>query len=218
MSRRLSFVVLGLAAAIVVTMSVNMALGEFPISPLDVLQNLIGIGLPEHDFIVRTLRLPRALVALLVGCGLGLSGSILQGLTRNPLASPDVVGISGGAGLVAAAMLVLVPSVPLSWLPVGAFVGALIAAAATYAMGVEGRQFPAPVGSGGHWRCRCRASADDHRDHTGRDLPCQRGNALDDRNRVRAHVETPLAVLAVVGSVCAAGVSAHPAPGYAGAW
>ncbi|MEM6593083.1 MAG: iron ABC transporter permease, partial [Cyanobacteria bacterium P01_C01_bin.73] len=77
-------------------------------------------------------RLPRALVALLVGMGLATAGTILQGLTRNPLAAPGIIGINSGASLVAVAFIVLLPNAPISWLPVAAFLGGLGAAIAIY--------------------------------------------------------------------------------------
>ena len=59
------------------------------------------------------------LVAALVGMALGISGAIMQGLTRNPLADPDIIGISAGAGLVAVTLIVVVPNVPAGVLPHG---------------------------------------------------------------------------------------------------
>ena len=59
-----------------------------------------GYGRPDSDFIVRQLRLPRALTAVLVGAAFGLSGAIFQTLARNPLASPDIIGITAGASAV----------------------------------------------------------------------------------------------------------------------
>lgn len=112
--------------------TINIGVGQFPIAPVDVLRSLLGVGVPEHDFVVNSLRLPRALVAFLVGTGFALSGGILQGMTRNPLASPDVVGVIAGANLAAGATIVWFPDLPWSALPPVAFAGALLAAAATY--------------------------------------------------------------------------------------
>ena len=129
---RLGGVLLLLTLACVAVVTVNMALGEYPIPPLDVLKTVFGQGTGEYDFIVNTLRLPRNLVALLVGASLAMAGAILQGVARNPLASPDVIGITGGANLGAVAIIALYPKSPLWTLPAGAFAGALVAAAATY--------------------------------------------------------------------------------------
>ncbi|TDD79244.1 hypothetical protein E1298_28205 [Actinomadura rubrisoli] len=71
--------------------------GEFPISPPDVLRALVGQGDQATEFIVRTLRLPRAVTGLLAGLALGLSGAIFQSMSRNPLGSPDLIGFTTGA-------------------------------------------------------------------------------------------------------------------------
>ncbi|HEU4327960.1 MAG TPA: iron ABC transporter permease [Roseiflexaceae bacterium] len=116
-----------LALALLVTLAVmvvNMGVGEYPIPPLDVLRTLLGFPTgSDYGFIVTTLRLPRMLVAALVGLALGTAGAILQGLTRNPLADPGILGISAGAGLVAVTLIVVVQDVPAAMLPVAAFGG-----------------------------------------------------------------------------------------------
>ncbi|GIP23237.1 iron ABC transporter permease [Paenibacillus sp. J22TS3] len=105
--------------------------GEYPISIKDTLASLLGIGLPEHDFIVNTLRLPRTLIGLGVGASLAVAGTLLQGITLNPLASPGVIGLNAGAGLTAVAGIVWL-DVPLDWLPWMAFGGALLVALLSY--------------------------------------------------------------------------------------
>ncbi len=78
---------------------VEVGTGDFPISPGGVASALVGAGDAGTEFIVRELRLPRALCALLVGGALGISGAIFQSLTRNPLGSPDIVGFQQGAAV-----------------------------------------------------------------------------------------------------------------------
>ncbi len=81
------------------------------------------------------LRLPRVLLAFLVGAGLGVSGAVLQALVRNPLADPYLLGLSGGAGL--GAVLAIALATPSPWIvPVSAFVGALTAVALVYRLSV----------------------------------------------------------------------------------
>ena len=115
-------------------MVINMGVGEFPIAPLDVIRSVLHLtsSNSDYDFIVNTLRLPRMLVAALVGGALALSGTILQGLTRNPLSDPAILGIDAGAGLVAVTLIVLVPNVSSSVLPVAAFGGAMLVALMIY--------------------------------------------------------------------------------------
>ncbi|BFO20299.1 hypothetical protein SHKM778_66870 [Streptomyces sp. KM77-8] len=70
--------------------------GDFPIPAGDVLRTLFGEGDPGQEFIVTELRLPRVLVGLLVGASLGLGGALFQSISRNPLGSPDVLGLGQG--------------------------------------------------------------------------------------------------------------------------
>ncbi len=126
-----------LAAVLLITLAVmviNIGVGEYPIAPLDVIKTVLHLPTDNSDFnfIVNTLRLPRMLVAALVGLALGISGTIMQGLTRNPLADPNILGISGGAGLVAVALIVVVKDVPAGVLPLAAFAGALLVAGLIY--------------------------------------------------------------------------------------
>ncbi|WNV77638.1 iron chelate uptake ABC transporter family permease subunit [Geodermatophilus sp. DSM 44513] len=111
----------------------TMTLGEFPVPLSDVLASTFGVGTadPAHDFVVRTLRLPRVLAALLAGAALAASGAVFQGLVRNPLVAPDVIGVNAGASLVAVYLIVVTGSALL--LPAGAFAGALVTAFAVYA-------------------------------------------------------------------------------------
>lgn len=111
----------------------NVSQGEYPVPPLEVLKTILGLPAnPDYAFVINTLRLPRALVALLVGMALATAGTILQGLTRNPLAAPEIIGINSGASLVAVALIVLWPGLPTGLLPVAAFLGGLGAAIAIY--------------------------------------------------------------------------------------
>ncbi|WP_264309011.1 iron ABC transporter permease [[Leptolyngbya] sp. PCC 7376] len=93
-------------------------------------------GDPLFQTIIWDLRLPRIVVALVVGSALGLSGALLQGLLRNGLADPFILGISSGAGLVAIAFITLY--VFAAWIPLGAWLGALVTAAVVYALGYVG--------------------------------------------------------------------------------
>jgi len=136
------FLSLGLAAFAGVVL--NVGYGEYPIPPLDVMRSLFGIesGDENYSFIVNVLRLPRALVAVLVGAALAVSGAILQGLTRNDLAAPDIVGINAGAGLAAVTLIVAFPSVSAAYLPPVAFLGALVVALLLYTLAWRGNSSP----------------------------------------------------------------------------
>ncbi|MBD2128025.1 iron ABC transporter permease [Microcoleus sp. ZQ-A2] len=126
--------VLGLVTLMAIVLSVGQ--GEYPIPSLEVLKTILGLpsANPDYPFIINTLRLPRTLVAFTAGVGLALSGTILQGLTRNPLADPGIIGVNAGAGLAAVSLIVLFPNIPLFVLPLSAFVGALTVAIVIYLM------------------------------------------------------------------------------------
>lgn len=66
---------------------------------MDVLKSLVGIGAEDQSVILFEFRMPRMVIAILVGSALAMSGAILQGLSRNPLADPGIIGINAGAGL-----------------------------------------------------------------------------------------------------------------------
>ncbi|MEV4566283.1 iron chelate uptake ABC transporter family permease subunit [Nonomuraea sp. NPDC049419] len=90
-----------LAAAAFLVFCLSIALGDFPIALPQVVATLFGQGERVDEFVVMDLRMPRALAGLVVGVALGVSGAITQSIARNPLASPDVLGITGGASVVA---------------------------------------------------------------------------------------------------------------------
>ncbi|MBN3958463.1 iron ABC transporter permease [Nostoc sp. NMS8] len=134
--RRVPVILLCLAVAIVVAMVMNIGRGEYPISPLNIVKTILGLdtGNPDHVFVIQNLRLPRTLVAFMVGVALAISGTIFQGLTRNPLADPGIIGINAGASLAAVVVIVLFPSAPVYTLPMSAFAGALLMAILIYSL------------------------------------------------------------------------------------
>jgi len=85
------------AALLVVALALSLGVGSVAIAPADVVRALSGRGDATRLAIVRELRLPRALLGVLVGGALGLSGAALQALLQNPLADPYLLGVSGGA-------------------------------------------------------------------------------------------------------------------------
>jgi iron complex transport system permease protein len=87
----------GLVAVTLVPFCYGMTIGSFPISLPGVVRAMFGAGDPGAVYIVQDLRLPRALAGLLAGLAFGMAGAIFQTVTRNPLASPDIVGVNAGA-------------------------------------------------------------------------------------------------------------------------
>ncbi|MFI9821830.1 FecCD family ABC transporter permease [Streptomyces sp. NPDC052013] len=128
--RALTVVVLLVLAALTASV-VLIGTGDFPISAADVLRTLVGEGNTGQEFIVNELRLPRVLVGLLVGASLGLGGALFQAISRNPLGSPDVLGLGQGATAGALTMIVLF-SGSAEQITAGALVGGLVTGFAIY--------------------------------------------------------------------------------------
>lgn len=123
----------------IVVFLVSAGSGEMYISPLEVAKTLVGNGSEMNEVVIYTFRLPRIFVALLAGMSLAAAGAILQGMIRNPLASPDVLGITGGAAAAVVAFLSFFSddknnslTISIHWLPLGAFAGATVAALLVY--------------------------------------------------------------------------------------
>ncbi|MEU8550013.1 iron ABC transporter permease [Streptomyces roseoverticillatus] len=145
--RRIGWTVAAVAALLVAVL-LSLAVGARPVAPGHVLDALLhgGDGAYAKDtVVVREMRLPRTLVGLMVGAGLALAGTALQGITRNPIADPGILGISHGAavGVVLAIMLAGVESLTgyVWW----AFGGAALASVAVYAIASRGRGGASPV-------------------------------------------------------------------------
>jgi iron complex transport system permease protein len=124
-------VVVALAVIVFVIFCVSLSLGDFKIPIVDVVKTLFGGGDKATEFIVNQLRLPRALTAILVGAALGISGAIFQSIARNPLASPDIIGVTYGAS--AFAVFAIVTLSLTGWAVAGfAVFGALITSFTMY--------------------------------------------------------------------------------------
>lgn len=137
---RLLIACAGLAALAVLAFALELAWGEFPLPLGDVLATLAGDGHRADRFIVIDVRLPRALVAALAGAALAVSGAVFQILVRNPLASPDIIGITGGASVAAVTVFVLGASAAL--IPLAAFGGAVATSTLLYALAWRGGLSP----------------------------------------------------------------------------
>ncbi|MFI6829285.1 FecCD family ABC transporter permease [Kribbella sp. NPDC050241] len=126
-------VIVVLAAIVFVTFCVSLSLGDFKIPVIDVVKTLFGGGDKATEFIVNSLRLPRALTGLMVGAALGMSGAIFQSIARNPLASPDIIGVTYGASAFAVFAIV---TLGVTGVAVSAFaiVGALLTAFIMYVL------------------------------------------------------------------------------------
>lgn len=127
MTRRGSIAVpLGILVGVLgVALLLGVGVGAVPLSPRDVVQALSGRAGPTDRAIVVDLRLPRAVLAALIGAALGVAGTVFQALLRNPLAEPYILGVSGGAAVGAVAVIGFAGAVAGWVVPLAAFVGGL---------------------------------------------------------------------------------------------
>ncbi|GAA4535883.1 FecCD family ABC transporter permease [Amycolatopsis samaneae] len=129
--RRVRVVSLLLAAAMVVVFGASLAVGDFTVGLPDLVRILTGSGTGRAVYVVTELRLPRAVCALLVGIAFGLAGALFQRLLRNPLASPDVVGVTSGAAAAGVTCLVVFGASG-ALVSAGALAGGVLTAAVIY--------------------------------------------------------------------------------------
>lgn len=110
--------------------------GSYPVTFADLLRSLAGLRAadPVAAFIVQTFRLPRVLTAWMIGAGLGISGAMMQAITRNPLAEPGILGVNGGASVAALLVILFAPSAPKIVISIAAFLGAAAATVLLFAL------------------------------------------------------------------------------------
>lgn len=142
-------------AVLLVLVVLDLSLGDFTIAFGDTVRTLLGGGEQSQAFVIRELRLPQTVVAVLAGAALGLAGALTQTFARNPLASPDILGVTQGAAVGAVAVIVVsggsgygggLVAGPLQQvgLPLAAFAGAMVTATVLYAAswrrGIDGQR------------------------------------------------------------------------------
>ncbi|GGE49678.1 iron ABC transporter permease [Pullulanibacillus camelliae] len=122
-----------LSILFIITIILSLGLGDLFISPIEVVKAIFKQSTAMNNLVVHSFRFPRILLAALAGMGLAVSGAILQGLVRNPLASPDIIGVTNGASLTTVMFLTFFSAsgdtsmnVSIQWLPVASFIGALL--------------------------------------------------------------------------------------------
>ncbi|MEG9295495.1 iron ABC transporter permease [Mangrovibacillus sp. Mu-81] len=137
-----------LSVLILLTAFISIGLGYSSVSYGRLLPTLFGYGSFKEEFILFSIRLPRIIITVLAGMALALSGSILQGITRNDLADPGIIGINSGAGVSIAIFFLFFPIDAASFaylLPIVAFVGAMITACLIYLFSYSKRNGIQPV-------------------------------------------------------------------------
>ncbi|MEU9088329.1 iron ABC transporter permease [Streptomyces sp. NPDC048357] len=134
--RRAAAVAVGLAVLLAAVCAGYLSVGESYVSPGEVVRVLLGQPSPD-ELVVGTLRLPRMTVGLLVGLAFGVAGALIQTVARNPLASPDIIGVSQGASAVTVAALTFGVT-SYSVLPYLSVLGGLVAAGLVYVFAWRG--------------------------------------------------------------------------------
>lgn len=135
-----------LMVLIFIAFLVSLNLGSFSIEPMDVIKTFIGQGQRNHEIAIFKLRLPRIVIALLVGSALSTAGVILQGVTKNDLADSGILGINSGAALFVVVYIYLMngnvyegmSNLTVFTMPVVALVGALFGAFLIYSLAWKG--------------------------------------------------------------------------------
>ncbi len=135
---RVFLVTLLLLGLLLGAIALSLVKGTVSLTPSELSDALLRRGSLSHQVIIWELRLPRIAAAALVGSSLGLAGGLMQGLLRNSLATPYLLGVSAGAGLVAASLIVL--GVSAVYIPAGAWCGAIVAALLVYGLAWNGGQ------------------------------------------------------------------------------
>lgn len=133
------------ACLLFVTLAVSLALGAADITVASVYNALVHFDGSFDHLIIRTVRLPRILAGALVGAALAVAGAIMQGVTRNPLSDPGILGIEAGAAFAVVLGVLLLGSPPLSTYALLASVGAVGAALFVYLLGGLGRGGATPL-------------------------------------------------------------------------
>ena len=136
-SRRFGAVIAALGAAVVVLFAVNILLGTYTVTIPDFFRILGGEQLQGATYIVMESKLPRAVIGTMVGAAFGIAGSIFQTMLRNPLASPDIIGISYGASASAVVAIIVYGAAGTS-VSLAALAGALLVALAIYLLARRG--------------------------------------------------------------------------------
>ena len=140
--------VLAFLVLLIVSFIISMNTGYSKLSPLDVLRTLFGDGSDKENLILFSFRLPRIVISSLVGAGLALSGCIIQGVARNALAEPGLLGINAGAGLTVILFVLLCgaqSTLSVLALPLLALIGAGITAILIYALAFKRQTGLAPI-------------------------------------------------------------------------
>lgn len=146
--KRAKVILLVLLVLIIACFLISLNIGYIRLSPIEVLLTIFGQGTDQQELILYDFRLPRMIIALLVGMGLAVSGAVLQGIVRNPLADPGIIGINAGAGLAVMLFISFFASTsdaPVYLMPLVACFGAVGAAVIIYLLSYKRNEGISPI-------------------------------------------------------------------------
>lgn len=138
--KRYKWIAFVILTGLFVTMTLGISLGYSSVSIDRLIPTLLGNGSFKDEFVLFSIRIPRMVITLLAGIGLALSGAILQGVTKNDLADPGIIGINAGAGVAITLFYLFYPldtGIFVYLLPIVAFIGATVTALLIYAFSYE---------------------------------------------------------------------------------
>lgn len=132
-TRKKTAVIAGVGILLILFTLIAIGIGSVTVNPLVTLQTLLGYGDDTSSVILWDIRIPRVLLALIVGANLAISGALMQAVVQNPLADPGVTGVSSGAAVAALFIMLVIPQGN-GYIPLVAIVGGIVAAVMVYAM------------------------------------------------------------------------------------
>ena len=131
--RRKIYLLIGLLLSLIVLVMIGASIGRYPLTMHQVIQTFLGKGTYRTNMVIFTFRLPKLLLACMVGIGMGISGTIMQNILHNNLASPGTLGVADGSSLFVTLYIAVVAKNfdhPI-FLPLLAFLGGILSAKVT---------------------------------------------------------------------------------------
>ena len=147
--KKKGFILLFMTVLMVLVAIISINSGKMNLTPAEVMSVILGKGTPKQNLIIMEFRLPRIILAVFVGIGMGISGCIMQSLLRNDMASPGTLGISSGSGLFVLIFVVIFSAKSNSsaiLMPVLSFLGGMTAAGLIFLLSYRKNKDISPTG------------------------------------------------------------------------